>query len=47
MSLVQIGKHFGGRDHSTILHACKKIDRETEANPSFKRKIQTIKSELI
>jgi len=46
LSLVQIGKQFGGRDHSTILHACKKIDRETEADPSLKRKLQTIRSEL-
>ena len=47
LSLVQIGKQFGGRDHSTILHACKKIDRETESDASLKRKIQTIKSELV
>ena len=46
LSLVQIGKQFGGRDHSTILHACKKIDRETETDPSLRRKLQTIRSEL-
>ncbi len=46
LSLVQIGKQFGGRDHSTILHACKKIDRETDSDPSLKRKLQTIRSEL-
>ncbi len=46
LSLVQIGKQFGGRDHSTILHACKKIERESEADPALKRKIQTIRDEL-
>jgi chromosomal replication initiator protein len=46
LSLVLIGKQFGGRDHSTILHACKKIDRETESDPSLRRKLQTIRSEL-
>lgn len=46
LSLVQIGKQFGGRDHSTILHACKKIERETESDPSLKRKLQAIRSEL-
>ncbi len=46
LSLVQIGKHFGGRDHSTVLHACKKIDRLLETDPALKRKIQTIRSEL-
>jgi chromosomal replication initiator protein len=46
LSLVQIGKQFGGRDHSTILHACKKIEREEESDPSLRRKLQTIRSEL-
>jgi chromosomal replication initiator protein len=46
LSLVHIGKCFGGRDHSTILHACKKINHETENNPSLRRRIQTIKEEL-
>lgn len=26
LSLPQIGRLFGGRDHTTILHACRKID---------------------
>jgi chromosomal replication initiator protein len=25
-SLPQIGKEFGGRDHTTVLHACKKVN---------------------
>lgn len=24
-SLPEIGKHFGGRDHTTVLHACRKL----------------------
>jgi chromosomal replication initiator protein len=33
-SLEQIGRHFGGRDHSTVKHACEKIMRllETDSN---------------
>jgi chromosomal replication initiator protein len=27
LSLVQIGAYFGGRDHSTVLHACRKVER--------------------
>lgn len=27
MSLPQIGRAFGGRDHTTVLHACRKVDR--------------------
>lgn len=26
LSFEEIGTHFGGRDHSTVLHACKKIE---------------------
>ena len=25
LSLDQIGAYFGGRDHSTVLHACRKV----------------------
>jgi chromosomal replication initiator protein len=27
LSFGQIGSHFGDRDHSTVLHACRKIER--------------------
>ena len=27
VSLLRIGQELGGRDHSTVLHACDKIDR--------------------
>jgi chromosomal replication initiator protein len=26
LSLAQIGAYFGGRDHSTVLHACRKVE---------------------
>ena len=27
LSLGQIGAYFGGRDHSTVLHACRKVEK--------------------
>jgi chromosomal replication initiator protein len=27
LSLHQIGAYFGGRDHSTVLHACRKVEK--------------------
>jgi len=27
LSLQEIGSYFGGRDHSTVLHACRKVER--------------------
>jgi chromosomal replication initiator protein len=47
ISLVQIGKNFGGRDHSTILHACKKIERELENDPTLGRKLEEIREDLL
>ncbi|UCF04517.1 MAG: chromosomal replication initiator protein DnaA [bacterium] len=46
LSLVQIGKRFGGRDHSTVLHALKKIEKCMRDDPSLKRKTQSIKEDL-
>lgn len=41
-SLAQIGSEFGGRDHSTVLHACEKITREIEGNTYLQRKLNDI-----
>jgi chromosomal replication initiator protein len=30
LSLEQIGAYFGGRDHTTVLHACKKVEERLE-----------------
>ncbi|MFC1479989.1 chromosomal replication initiator protein DnaA [Candidatus Omnitrophota bacterium] len=32
-SLPDIGGFFGGRDHTTVMHACDKIGKEMEKNP--------------
>ena len=31
-SLPEIGEAFGGRDHTTVLHACRKIAELRESN---------------
>lgn len=35
-SLPEIGRRFGGRDHTTVLHAVRKLDAMAEADPSFR-----------
>ncbi|HZK33389.1 MAG TPA: chromosomal replication initiator protein DnaA [Tissierellaceae bacterium] len=42
LSLPKIGDEFGGRDHTTVIHACDKISKELEENTNFKRKIDDI-----
>jgi chromosomal replication initiator protein len=34
--LPEIGEQFGGRDHTTVLHAYEKINGEAASNPTIK-----------
>ena len=45
-SLPQIGKHFGGKDHTTVLHACKKIEDEIKTSSILAEEINIIKEDL-
>ena len=45
-SLLEIGALFGGRDHSTVLHACEKIDRAINLDPTLRREIVAIREQL-
>ncbi len=38
-SLSEIGKNFGGKDHSTVIHACKLIDVRRKRDEDFNKKI--------
>jgi len=33
---IQIGKAFGGRDHTTVLHACRKIEELRESDDTIR-----------
>lgn len=47
-SLPEIGDHFGGRDHTTVIHACRKIKEliqtETDFAEDFKNLMRTLSS---
>ncbi|WP_042679038.1 chromosomal replication initiator protein DnaA [Anaerosalibacter massiliensis] len=44
LSLPKIGDEFGGRDHTTVIHACDKVSGDMESDRNFKMKIdETIK----
>jgi chromosomal replication initiator protein len=34
-SLEEIGGHLGGRDHTTVMHACRKISQVERADPKM------------
>ncbi|MSU87385.1 chromosomal replication initiator protein DnaA [Streptococcus dysgalactiae] len=45
-SLPKIGKEFGGRDHSTVLHAYNKIKNMISQDESLRIEIETIKNKI-
>ena len=47
MSLPQIGKDFGKRDHTTVMHACNKIEKEIKENSNTKLIVESVKNILV
>ena len=45
--LVSIGKIFGGRDHTTVMHARDKITEEIKKNPRMRIIVTDIKNSLL
>lgn len=46
LSLPKIGDEFGGRDHTTVIHAHDKIVKDIESNDEIKTKIDKMISDL-
>ena len=46
LSLPKIGDSFGGRDHTTVLHACDKIGKEIKINSSLNEDIKDLIDEI-
>ena len=44
LSTTNIGRAFGGRDHTTVMHGCDKISDEMKKDFSFKRKVEELAS---
>lgn len=42
LSLPKIGEAFGGRDHTTVIHACDKITEELQHNYELQEKIKEL-----
>lgn len=45
-SFPEIGERFGGKDHSTIIHAIKKIERQLEDDFQLRSTLTTLKNAL-
>jgi chromosomal replication initiator protein len=45
-SLASIGAHIGGKDHATVLHACKTVNNLIETDKLFRSQITEIEKKL-
>jgi chromosomal replication initiator protein len=46
LSLEKIGKFFGGRDHKTVQHACKKVEQAMKADAALSGAVRRMHAEL-
>lgn len=44
--LIEIGKAFGGRDHSTVIHSINKTSQAMISDPSFKTRVNRLRTNL-
>ena len=45
-SLPDIGRRFGGRDHTTVLHACRRIEALCRTDPVFQEEVEFLRKLL-
>ncbi len=46
LSLPQIGRLFGGRDHTTVLNSIRRIEAAADDDPELQRRIETLRSAI-
>ena len=46
LSLVDIGKIFGGRDHSTVLHSLENVEKKMRSDPAFAEVVKEITTNI-
>ena len=45
-SFPDIGEKFGGKDHSTVMHACSKVERLIQTDVDMKSEVETLRRKL-
>ncbi|MBI4544710.1 MAG: chromosomal replication initiator protein DnaA [Gemmatimonadetes bacterium] len=46
LSLVEVGRHFGGRDHSTVVHALCRVQESAAADEQFRQRLDSLREAL-
>jgi chromosomal replication initiator protein len=46
-SYPEIGRHFGGKDHTTIIHACRQVAKAKENDQSLHATLESLKEQIL
>jgi chromosomal replication initiator protein len=46
LPLVEIGQAFGGRDHTTVIHACDKVENEIREDRSIRVRVEQLRERI-
>ncbi len=46
-SLAKIGQHCGGKDHATVLHACRTVNNLSETDKGFRKYLQDLEKKFV
>ena len=46
-SYPEIGRQFGGKDHTTIIHACRQVAKAKETDTMLQTTIETLKEQIL
>jgi chromosomal replication initiator protein len=46
LPLVEIGQAFGGRDHTTVIHACDKVEGEIQQDRAMRHRVEQLRERI-
>ena len=46
LPLARIGKYFGGRDHSTVIHSIRKVEQKLGEDAAFQNRVDSLRKQL-
>ena len=47
LPLTRIGAAFGGRDHSTVIHSIRKVDRDMQTDEEFAGRVSRLREQIL
>ena len=46
-TLKSIGDHFGGKDHTTVMHSCKNVQNLIDTDQSFRDNVAELNQKIL